>query len=955
MSHLYGSRSPHGSYSRQNEEGQRNESPHPSNRGFDSHHRSRGRGRHPPGLRGKELGLWYRSRAIERAKMKYDITFKLPLYVQKKIETVLENSSGLHQKARNKTEIKKSSNGLEDKYSHVDDSYFKRKFLEIISNDIQATFEKMMMMKSKLERNKDLDRSLLEEYKLQQSSEEYESMLKFRMKLPVYQKKHDLLQLINKSQVVVISGETGCGKTTQIAQFILDDQIEKENGSITRIICTQPRRISAISIAERVASERAEKLGKSVGFQIRLEKIPPRNRGSILFCTTGILLQLTQNDPALREFSHVIIDEIHERTTESDFIISLLKLIIPKRPDLKILLMSATLNSEQFSNYYDNCPMIHIPGFTYPVQEYYLEDILCLTEFSFPKPPCPENSYRKYWKNVKQQEFEKFYEMITPYTSEISKTGKYPQKVIDELTNPNSEILSLKLIETLVCHISKSKTPGAILIFLPGIMDIANLNKMMLESGKYTDDKFVIYPLHSNMPTIDQKAIFSTPPRGIRKIIIATSIAETSITIEDVIYVIDCGKTKLSRFDADKNIQILQPDWVSLATAKQRRGRAGRMRPGYCYHLYSKARESTFQEYPLPEMARTRLENVILQIKMLQLGQAKQFLATVLDPPASKAIDVSIDLLRSLNALDDNENLTPLGYHLALLPLDARTGKMIIWAALFSCVEPIFAIAASLTFKNAFYCPLGKELEANLKKRELSMGEYSDHIALAEALRGFEMEYRRGNAGRYCKEYFLSFNTLKLLSDMKKQFAQYLCNMKFLDTQDPSDPSVNRNSHNTALIKAIVCAGLYPNIAVIMSFTNDVRGHNLEDYGRVVIHPSSVNSAPIFRVPSSYVMYFMKQLSTATYLHDTTFITLPILMFAASNATIRQEKGRCLIDLSKYLCIVSKPETATVVQKLRERLNDLLEYKISHPGIVYCATQEQDLLNAIILLVSQRN
>lgn len=263
--------------------------------------------------------------------------------------------------------------------------------------------------------------------------------------------------------------------------------------------------------------------------------------------------------------------------------------------------------------------------------------------------------------------------------------------------------------------------------------------------------------------------------------------------------------------------------------------------------MYSKAREMTLDQYPLPEMLRARLEEVILQIKILQLGKARTFLASVMDPPSSKAIDLSLDLLQTLNALDNEEHLTPLGYHLAQLPLDPRTGnvfissillyhflsitlhntnffififyfflgKMIIWAALFSCVEPVFAIAASLSFKDAFYCPLGKEDQAHQKKLELNMGQFSDHIALSEALTGFELAYKRGYASSFCREYFLSFNTLKLLSEMKTQFAQHLFQMKFMETENPSDSNANKNSKNTMLVKAIVCAGLYPNVAII--------------------------------------------------------------------------------------------------------------------------------------------
>ncbi|XP_015173793.1 PREDICTED: ATP-dependent RNA helicase DHX36 isoform X2 [Polistes dominula] len=770
---------------------------------------------HPSWLKGKQIGLYYRDQ--HKKKEPKSIFFRVNKTVGEAMRLAIENSKGLYNKLCNNEDKQDVTNNsdLESKYTHIDDSRFKQKFLELLSGNIQDNIVKAMSIKSGLERDPVTDKILFEEFNKKKNSNEYVAMQAFRKKLPSYDKKAEILDLIKNNPVIVISGETGCGKTTQVGQFILDNELENKNGSITRIICTEPRRISAISVAERVAAERAEKLGRSVGFQIRLEKKSPRECGSILFCTTGMLLQFMQSDPALKRFSHIILDEVHERSTESDFIITLLRKIIPVRPDLKVILMSATLNSQRFSDYYSNCPIIHIPGFTYPVEEYYLEDILLLTDFRFEENQfsLKELSYKRHQKKFKEQndKYCKYREMINSYLETLTVEKQYPMSVINQLHNPNCENLSLELIEELIRHICKTKEPGAILVFLPGMMDIINLNKLMLNSQYYPTNQYIIYPLHSRMPTIDQKLVFKEPPLGVRKIIIATSIAETSITIEDVVYVIDCGKTKLSRFDVNRNIETLEPEWVSKANAKQRRGRAGRVKKGYCYHLYSKARELTFDDYQLPEMLRTRLETVILQIKILQLGKAKEFLASVMDPPNLKAIDLSLELLETLNALDNDEHLTPLGYHLAQLPLDPRTGKMIIWAALFSCVDPVFSIAASLTFKDAFYCPLGKEEKAMNKKLELSMWQYSDHIALAEALRRFEIN----NSFGFCYQYFLSYNTLSLLSEMKRQFAQHLCEMKFLNSVDPLAQDANRNSNNIALIKAIVCVGLYPNIATI--------------------------------------------------------------------------------------------------------------------------------------------
>ncbi|XP_034188287.1 ATP-dependent DNA/RNA helicase DHX36 [Osmia lignaria lignaria] len=960
MSHPYGSVSAQGNYARRSKHGSKVDSSQSESSRTEHHGASRSTGqRHPPWLKGKDIGLYYRDKAINKAKQKQQsiCNIKLPSHVQDKIENLLERSKGYYDKLHNNEACTEDTNtALENKYVHIHDSQFKRKFLNIVSGNIQENLAKALLVKSKLDKDNDIDEKLINEYKAKQSLQEYENMMKFRTKLPSYQKRSEILELLRENQVVVISGETGCGKTTQIAQFILDDQIEQGNGSVTKIICTQPRRISAISVAERVAAERAEKLGRSVGFHIRLEKVLPRDRGSILFCTTGLLLQFMQGDPALKEFSHIILDEIHERSTDSDFIIALLKLIIPKRPDLKVILMSATLNSDTFSKYYNGCPIIHIPGFTYPVEEFYLEDVLSLTRFKFPEAQLPPQDHRKHSKKYKkmQETTDEFFRIIDPHIRRLIAQKTFPRHVTDQLRNPESEKLSLELTEQLIRYICSTKGPGAILVFLPGMMDIIKLHRMLLDSVRYPDSQYVIYPLHSLMPTIDQKLIFKEPPEGVRKIIIATSIAESSITIEDIVYVIDCGKTKFGKFDIEKNVQTLEPEWISLANAKQRRGRAGRVRPGFCYHLYSKAREMTFEQYPLPEMLRTRLEEVILRIKILQLGKARSFLDSVMNPPNWEAIDLSLNLLRTLNALDNDENLTPLGYHLAQLPVDPRTGKMIIWAALFSCVEPVFAIAASLSFKHAFYCPLGKEAEAKQKKLELNKEQYSDHIALAEALTRFESSYRRGNAGYFCRNYFLSFSTLKLLSEMKSQFAQHLYEMKFLNSQNPSDPNANRNSHNITLVKAIVCAALYPNVAVIRDVTkNGTLAWTPED-GRVTIHPSSVNDK-VKQVPSQFITYFTKQRSTAVYLHDTTCVTVPILIFAAPNICIKVEKGNFVITLPSFQTFPCDQRTAQLIQKLQDQFNNMLEYKITHPGTVTWNNYEGDLLNAIIDVVCQTN
>lgn len=515
-----------------------------------------------------------------------------------------------------------------------------------------------------------------------------------------------------------------------------------------------------------------------------------------------------ENDPSLSNVSHIILDEIHERDINSDFLLALLKFLITKRSDLKVILMSATLNSESFSKYYNDAPHINIPGFTYPVKEYFLEDVLERTKFHF-----PQNKTSREDKFNRKSENSDFVNFIEPHVRLLEKGGQYSKHVLQQLRNPESEKPNLDLILALlidICH--KERGDGSILVFLTGFMEISSLNTKIENCGKFPRNRYIIIPLHSQMPTVDQHQIFDPAPPGKRKIIISTNIAETSITIDDVVYVIDCGKIKMKTFDAETNIQSLLPQWVALANASQRKGRAGRVQAGVCYHMFSKARYMILEQYQKPEILRTRLDSVILIAKILQLGQVEKFFSHLIDPPDPQTIQLSLDLLKRLNALDDDEKLTPLGYHLARLPISPQMGKMILFGAIFSCLDPILSIAAALDFKDPFQMPLGKEAESDMKKRELSNGWNSDHLLLHHAIHLYEQS---NDKRRFCWEYFLSSATLKLLVNMKKQFMDYLIEMNFVNNSNPKSSEYNINSDNLSLVKAVVCAGLYPNVARI--------------------------------------------------------------------------------------------------------------------------------------------
>ncbi|KAG9348145.1 hypothetical protein JZ751_001880 [Albula glossodonta] len=308
-------------------------------------------------------------------------------------------------------------------------------------------------------RDSSLDEELKRDLLKKRENSKYTEMLKFREKLPSYNKKMELVQLVRANQVLVVSGETGCGKTTQVTQFILDDYIERGMGSLCRVVCTQPRRISAISVAERVAAERAEAVGEgnSCGYQIRLQSRLPRKQGSVLYCTTGIILQWLRSDPHLSSISHLVLDEIHERNLQSDVLITIVKDLIRLRDDLKIILMSATLNAEKFSKYFDNCPMIHIPGFTYPVKEYLLEDVVEMLRY---RPQSQDRRPR--WKRrfmqgqmsrpEKEQKEEEYKESWPCYARTLRE--RYSDSTIDVLeAMDDDDKIDLALIVELIRYI----------------------------------------------------------------------------------------------------------------------------------------------------------------------------------------------------------------------------------------------------------------------------------------------------------------------------------------------------------------------------------------------------------------------------------------------------------------------------------------------------------------------
>ncbi|KAK4480869.1 hypothetical protein RD792_011721 [Penstemon davidsonii] len=360
-----------------------------------------------------------------------------------------------------------------------------------------------------------LNVELKEKQEKMRESNSVKAMLAFREKLPAFKVKMEFLKAVAANQVLVVSGETGCGKTTQLPQFILEEEIASLRGAKCSIICTQPRRISAISVAARISSERGEKLGETVGYHIRLEsKRSAQTR--LLFCTTGVLLRQLVQDPNLTGITHLLVDEIHERGMNEDFLLIILRDILPRRPDLRLILMSATINADLFSKYFGNAPTIHIPGLTFPVKEFYLEDILEKTRYSVKSEfdDFPRNSRR----GRRKQEAEKdpLTELFEDADIESHYKG-YSASTRQSLEAWSGSQLDLGLVEATIEHICRHEDNGAILVFLTGWDDISKLHDKVKANNILGDtNKFLVLPLHGSMPTINQREIFDRPPPNVR-------------------------------------------------------------------------------------------------------------------------------------------------------------------------------------------------------------------------------------------------------------------------------------------------------------------------------------------------------------------------------------------------------------------------------------------------------
>ena len=607
-------------------------------------------------------------------------------------------------------------------------------------------------------------------------SQRYYEILKVRRELPVYSQREEFLTLYQNNQIMVLVGETGSGKTTQIPQFVLFDEMPQLSG--TQIACTQPRRVAAMSVAQRVSEEMDVRLGEEVGYSVRFEN-KYSNKTILKYMTDGMLLREAMNDHVLSRYSCIILDEAHERTLATDILMGLLKQVTKRRPDLKVIVMSATLDAEKFQRYFDNAPLLAVPGRTYPVELYY--------------------------------------------------TPEFQRDYLDSA------------IRT-VLQIHATEDPGDILLFLTGEDEIEDaVRKISLEGDKLIREEgcgpLAVYPLYGSLPPYQQQRIFEPAPEPYngkpgRKVIVATNIAETSLTIDGIVYVVDPGFSKQKVYNPRIRVESLLVSPISKASAQQRAGRAGRTRPGKCFRLYTEeAFKTELIEQSYPEILRSNLSATVLELKKLGIDDLVHF--DFMDPPAPETMMRALEELNYLACLDDEGNLTSLGRLASQFPLDPMLAVLLIGSSEFHCSQEILTIVAMLSVPNVFVRATKDKKRADAMKNIFAHPD-GDHITLLNVYNAFKSdEAREYGINKWCREHFLNYRSLSSADNIRTQLERLMRHYKLeLNTTDYEDKAYFDN------IRKSLASGFFMQAAKRRS---GGKGYiTVKDNQDVLIHPSTV-------------------------------------------------------------------------------------------------------------------
>ncbi|KAH8835584.1 P-loop containing nucleoside triphosphate hydrolase protein [Flagelloscypha sp. PMI_526] len=613
-----------------------------------------------------------------------------------------------------------------------------------------------------------------------------------RKSLPIYKLRDLLLDAIAKHQILIVIGDTGSGKTTQMVQYLAEAGYSEKG----RIGCTQPRRVAAMSVAKRVSEEVGCRLGQEVGYTIRFEDCTsPETR--IKFMTDGMLQRECLVDPLCSQYSVIMLDEAHERTIATDVLFGLLKKTIKRRPDMKLIVTSATLDAEKFSKYFFGCPIFSIPGRTFPVEVLYTKE-------------------------------------------------------------PESDYLDASLITVMQIHLSEPA--GDILLFLTGQEEIDTACEILFERMKALGPKvpeLIILPIYSALPSEVQSRVFEPTPPGARKVVIATNVAETSLTIPGIYYVIDPGFSKQNAYDPRLGMDSLVVMPISQAQARQRSGRAGRTGPGKCYRLYTEAAfRNEMLPTTIPDIQRTNLAATILQLKAMGINDLLSF--DFMDPPPAQTMLTAMEQLYALSALDDEGLLTRLGRKMADFPMDPQLGKTLIASVELGCSEEILSIVAMLNVQTAkFHQPEG------------------DHLTLLTVYNGWKAA---NFSNPWCYENFIQARSMRRAEDVRKQLLgimeRYETFPLVVDSPGFADTKffLLRYKHDILsagrdynLVRRAICSGYFRNAAK----KDPQEGYKtLVEGTPVYIHPSSA----LFNRAPEWLVYHELVLTTREYCHNVTAI-----------------------------------------------------------------------------------
>ncbi|KAG7005984.1 pre-mRNA-splicing factor ATP-dependent RNA helicase prp16 [Physcia stellaris] len=611
------------------------------------------------------------------------------------------------------------------------------------------------------------------------------SLREQREYLPAFAVREELLRVIRDNQVIIVVGQTGSGKTTQLTQFLYEDGYAK----FGMIGCTQPRRVAAMSVAKRVSEEMEVKLGGLVGYAIRFEDCTSKET-AIKYMTDGVLLRESLVEPDLDKYSCIIMDEAHERALNTDVLMGLIKKVLARRRDLKLIVTSATMNSDRFSRFYGGAPEFFIPGRTFPV------------DIQYSRTPCED----------------------------------YVDSAVKQI---------------LAIHVSQPA--GDILVFMTGQEDIEITCELVAERLKMLNDppKMSILPIYSQMPADLQAKIFDKAAPGVRKVIVATNIAETSLTVDGIMYVVDAGFSKLKVYNPRMGMDALQITPISQANASQRAGRAGRTGPGKAFHLYTEvAFKDEFYIQTIPEIQRTNLANTVLLLKSLGVRDLLDF--DFMDPPPQDTITTSLFDLWALGALDNIGDLTPMGKKMTAFPMDPSLAKLIITSEEYGCSEEMLTIVSMLSVPSVFYRPKERQEESDAAREKFFVPE-SDHLTL---LHVYTQWKSNGLSDGWCIRHFLHPKALRRAKEIREQLYDIMKVQKMVMTSCGTDWDV---------IRKCICSGYYHQAAKVKGIGEYV---NLRTSVTVQLHPTSalygLGYLPDYVVYHELILTSKEYMSTVT-------------------------------------------------------------------------------------------